>query len=403
MNLFGSSQQSTDGGADLIFDIRSGSVGACLVTTDGDTPEIRWSTRVSVDFLAEHDTDRLLHMTQDALRDAVNTARDEGLSVLDDTDQTSGVRDVFCYFAAPWQVGSPQEITIENEDPFVVDTKKIQLAKEKAQRLFLDNAVNRFGADSKSLQPLTTALLSIWCNGYELDNPIGVSTDTLQASTYVSMLPERVKDLVEQTISDAFHLDRLSLHSFTASVQRAFSQTFSHPKTFLVVNVDEEMTQLLVVNSGVLMGSVSYPLGSHFLIRTLAKSLDVPAGDARSRLRQYQHEEAQAESAATISRIINESKNRWQELLVESLGEFSADVSMPSYAFVLASHATSASFADFTREAEVEEHLLTEASFRVHEVTDDLLSIHVQSKEEHTDHHLSIASLTHTYSRTDLT
>jgi cell division ATPase FtsA len=213
------------------------------------------------------------------------------------------------------------------------------------------------------------------------------------------MLPRRVRQVTEEVISKTFHPDRLSCHSFTAAIQRAFTKQFSHPKTFLVVNVDEEMTQLLIVNSGVLMGSVSYPVGSHFLIRQLAKELDVPAGDAKSRLYQHQNKEAESRTAQDIERILTQTQERWQDLLVDSLGEFSADVSIPEYAFVLANHDVRGTFREFTQGVTVGQHLLRTDGFRVHEVSDDLLQIHVQSQQDHTDHYLSIAGLIHEHTK----
>lgn len=394
--------QSSKETADLIFDIRSGSVGVCLVSAGKDTPQIHWSKRFSVDFLSEHDTDRLLHMTKEALTKAVTAANKEGLQALKNETEVSDLGDIYCYFAAPWQIGSPQEITIQNESPFVVNEDRLQLAKEKAEDMFLEDALDRFSTDKENLIPLTTALLGCWCNGYRLENPHGVSTTKLRASTYISMLPQRVRETVENTISDEFHPDQISYHSFTAAIQRAFTKRFSHPKTFLVVNVDEEMTQLLIINSGVLMGSVSYPVGSHFLIRQLAKSLDVPAADARTRLRQYQEDEAEDKRHEEVEKVLKKTRDKWQELLSDSLGEFSANVSIPEYAFVLTNHDVSSSFSEFTKGVEVKDHLLREDSFRVHEVTDDLLQIHVATQEEHSDHYLSIASVIHADAQADV-
>ena len=401
MAFFSDTEQSSNQGVDVVFDIRSGSVGVCLVSADEQTPKIHWSDRFSVDFLAEHDTDRLLKMTKNALNKAVSTAHEDGLSELE-SDGSNPLCNIYCYFAAPWQIGSPQEITIQDDNEFTVTQNRLELAKEKAEKMFLDDALERHGTHKENLTKLSTALLAFWCNGYRLKNPHQVGTKNLRVSTYVSMLPRRVRQVTEEVISKTFHLDRLSCHSFTAAIQRAFTKHFSHPKTFLVVNVDEEMTQLLIVNSGVLMGSVSYPVGSHFLIRQLAKKLGVPAGDAKSRLYQYQNEEAESRTAQDIERILTQTKERWQDLLVDSLGEFSADVSIPEYAFVLANHDVSGTFREFTQDVEVGQHLLRTDGFRVHEVSDDLLQIHVQSQQDHTDHYLSIAGLIHEHTKKDV-
>lgn len=396
MKLFSNPQQSTQHDVDLILDIRSGSVGACLVSTNKDTPEIHWSDRFPVDFLTEHDTDRLLHMTKQALSEAVTTARDKGLQAMENASTSSQPGEIYCYFSAPWQIGSPQDITIEHDSSFVVNRSRLELAKEKAENVFLDNTLDNFSTNEDNLEPLTTALLGCWCNGYRLEEPNGVLTDRLKASTYVSMLPARIKSVVESTVTNTFHPGDISYHSFTSAIHRAFTKRFSHPKTFLTINVDEEMTQLLLINSGVLMGAVSYPVGSHFLIRELAESLDVPSADARSRLRQQQKNEAEEQSNQQIEEVVTKTRDKWQNLLIDTLDEFSADVSIPEYAFVLANRDVSKTFHDFVKNADVSDHILNEDSFRVHEVTDDLLQIHVTTTEDHSDHYLSIAGITHT-------
>lgn len=398
MNFF-SGSTSADNTVDVILDIRSGSVGAALFgSTDENRPHIYWSHRQSVDFLTEHDTDRLLHMTQEALEAVTKKIHKEGLAEYQkEHNKNAEIGKVHCFFAAPWQVGSPQEITITNEEPFTVDNERIELAKEKAEELFSEDTTSRFGTESENLRQLTTAVFSVWCNGYELEDPLGVKTDTLRAATYVSMLPNRVMQMTEDNISNHLHPDKVTMHSFMAAIHETFTQVFSHPKTFLVINVDEEMTQLLVVNSGVLMGSVSYPLGSHFLVRTLAKALDAPVADARSRLRQYQQDEANAQTQSKVNEVVNKARDRWQELLVSSLGEFSDDVSIPDYAFVLTNHLVSPIFADFAQDVSAQKHLLTDDSFRIHEVTDDLLTDHMTT-DDHADHYLSMASMVRTRS-----
>jgi len=393
MNFF-SSSNTANNTVGAVIDIRSGSVGAALLSyTAEGKPHIHWSHRQSVDFLTEHDTDRLIHMTQQALEETAEKIHDEGLKKSARIhEQEVGLGSVRCFFAAPWQVGSPQEITITNEEEFTVDQKQIELAKDKAESLFSEDTISRFGTESENFKQLTTAVFSVWCNGYQLENPLGVTTDNLRVATYVSMLPDRVKQLTENNISNHLHPDKLSLHSFTAAVHKTFTQAFTHPKTFLVINIDEEMTQLLVVNSGVLMGAVSYPLGSHFLIRTLAKALDVPAADARTRLKQYQEDEAETKTQSTVNQVVDKSRDRWQELLVSSLDQFSENISIPNYAFVLSNHATSPVFADFAGDVSVKEHLLTDDTFRIHEVTDKLLTNHIKAAD-HVDHYLGMASL----------
>lgn len=394
MNLFFSSQKSAESDVDLILDIRSGSVGACLVTTNKQTPEIHWSDRFSVDFLTEQDTDRLLHITKKVLSEAVTAARDEGLRTMEGTSAGSRLGEIYCYFSAPWQTGSPQDITIEHDSSFVVNQNRLQLAKTKAENVFVEETLENFGTSEENLEPLSTALLGCWCNGYRVEEPNGVLVDRLKVSTYVSMLPTRIKSAVESTVTNTFHPDNISYHSFTAAIHRAFTKRFSHPKTFLTINVDEEMTQLLIINSGVLMGSVSYPVGSHFLIRKLTQSLDVPAADARSRLRQQQRGEAEEQNKQQIEKVVTKTRDKWQKLLTDALDEFSAEVSIPEYAFVLANHDVSKTFRDFAKNTDVSDQILTEDTFRVHEVTDDLLQIHVATTEDHSDHYLSIAGIT---------
>jgi translation elongation factor EF-Ts len=402
MNFFSSSQQSYDGDVDAIFDIRSGSVGVSLVTADDETPKVHWSDRFAVDFLSEHDTDRLLHMTKDALTKAVSALQKDGLKAVKKTSKSASVGKVFCYFSAPWQIGSPQEVEIEKESRFIVNENRLELAQEQAEKLFQEKALKHYDTKEDNLVPLTTALLGCWCNGYRLEKPHGVRTNKLLASTYISIIPQRLRDTIEETISQSFHPDKISYHSFTVAIHRAFTERFSHPKTFLVINVDEEMTQLLIVNSGVLMGLVSYPTGSHFLIRQLSKSLDVPIADAKTRLHQFQEKEAGSIRDNEVKQILNKTREKWQELLRDALGKFSADISIPEYAFVLANHDTSAAFREFTKGMDVSDHILRTDSFRVHEVTDDLLQIHLSTQEDHSDHYLSIASVIHADTQTDI-
>ncbi|PSO46594.1 MAG: hypothetical protein BRC24_01170, partial [Parcubacteria group bacterium SW_4_46_8] len=90
------------------------------------------------------------------------------------------------------------------------------------------------------------------------------------------------------------------------------------------------------------------------------------------------------------------ARNRWQELLVSSLEQFSENVSIPAYAFVLSNHVTGSTFADFASDVSARKHLVVSDSFRIHEVTDDLLADHTTSTD-HVDHYLGMASLVETF------
>lgn len=387
MTLFGS--QTKTGGADVIFDIHSGSIGAAIVTFDGQ-PIVHWSTRKPIDFLSEHDTDKLLQTTKRKIAAVAETVHDDALDTLrakEGAPNTIGNVEVF--ISAPWHVGGAQKIIVRKDDPFTIDGEQLQLAQTKAEEMFREQAAQQFGAQQESMQSLETIILKTKCNGYTLENPRGATAADLSVFTHVSLVPKRVKETLEAALSDYFHPDRITLRSFVASLYRTFSGLFVHPTSFVIIDVDEEITRLILIESGSIAATVPFQLGSHFVVREVANELDVPAADAHAKIDQY----TSGNQTKQVSTVVESARARWQEQFRAALDDLSADISIPEFAYLLAEADTSSLFAEFARNIDVKDQLITTDQFRVHEVDDSLLTKHLTQKEDTLDHYASTTVL----------
>ncbi len=376
-----------------VFDIRSGSIGAAIVvTSEEEKPEVVWSHRKPISFMKEHDTSKLINMTKQAVDSAAERLQKVSSKITGKTD-ISPVQEIQCFFAAPWYVGSTQTVTINKDNPFTVDEERMNLARQKADELFREETVANHTKKEEDLEELDEAVFGIWCNGYRLNKPQEVATNTLRVAIYKSMLPTQIANITREAIGSRLNTDQLHFNSFTAAVSRLFTNVFDHPKSFLLVDAGDELTEILLVENGVLTESVSFPLGEHFLTRTVAKSLDRPPSDARSRLQLYLDNHQTSEHKQEIDDVVTEAKDRWQELFASSIGEFSPDVSLPSHAYVLSGHSVGSLLTDFVSDTSVKDHLVTRSRFRVHEVDSELLSSRLHTKRSAVDHFLAASVL----------
>lgn len=391
MGLF--ETKSSDPKTKAVFDIRSGSIGAAIVVTSQESdPEVVWTHRKSISFMEEHDTNKLVNMAKRALDTAASKLQKASGKISWETE-VPPIQDVQCFFSAPWYVGSTQTVTISKNEAFAVDKERMNLARQKAYEVFQEETIANHTKNKENLEELDETVFGVWCNGYKLNNPNRVKTNTLEVAIYISMLPTRIADVVRETVGSQFHTDRLSFSSFTAAISDLFTNVFDHPKSFLVVDAGEELTEILLVENEVLTESVSFPLGEHFLTRTLTEKLDTPPADARSRLRLYQEDHQSDKGKGEIDDVIKKAKKRWQELFASSIGEFSSNISIPSHAYVLSGHRFGSLFADFVSDTSVKDHLVTRPKFRVHEVDNQLLSSRLNTNKEEVDHFLATSIL----------
>jgi hypothetical protein len=166
-----------------IFDIGSGSVGGALVRipqNKKDLPTIIKSTRTDIVNRKEVDFNLFLN---DMILALGFTSQDIYQSKLGAPDE------IVCVLASPWYLSETRMIKMSKEHSFVF-TKKIvnDLLLNEVELLDKDFKEKYNGLDSLP-EIIEHPIVGVSLNGYQVDDPLGKRTKSLEMSMIISLCP----------------------------------------------------------------------------------------------------------------------------------------------------------------------------------------------------------------------
>jgi hypothetical protein len=149
-----------------------------------------------------------------------------------------------------------------------------------------------------------------------------------------------------------------------------------------LVDVDGEVTDILMVKKNILKGSISFPLGTNFIIRGLSAGLKCSLDEAKSFLSIFKDGHAEAALAKKISLALSDVKKEWLKKFQESLADLSNDISIPSLVFVATDRDWIDFFAETIKTEQFTQYTLAESKFEILPINTELLHGLVKFKDE---------------------
>ena len=249
------------------------------------------------------------------------------------------VEEVMCVLSAPWYVSQTRTIVFEQEKPFLVTEKKVDVLVEKE----IVELKKEFDAHYKDITKSSAEIIEIEnvhmkLNGYETSAPFGKEVQSLEAFLYVSMSSEHILKDLRTRAKNSLSVKKVSFHSFSLVAFSTLRDIYSNIHDFMFIDISGEMTDVAVVRKNTLIETLTFPLGTNFVLRTIASHLGTIPEEAQSFLALYEDHKIVEESEKKMRSALLHSEQEWMDAFKKDLRSLSTYTVLPRKIFIYHRH-----------------------------------------------------------------
>ena len=312
-----------------IFDVGSGSVGGalvCIPSGNKNLPTIIKSTRTDIVNRKEIDFDLFLNDMILALGFSANNIYQSGLGAPDE---------IVCVLASPWYLSETRMIKMSKESSFTF-TKKIvnDLLSKEIEFLNKDFKEKYSGLDNNSSEVIEHPIIGISLNGYQVDDPLGKRTKSIEMSMIISLCPKICLDKITETISKSFHNTPISFTSFMLSSYISVRDKYMNHDSYLLLDVGGEVTDIGIVYKGVLKQSLSFPFGRKTLYRNISSALNIELRDAVEIFNLYIKGNLSDKEKTKLLPVLESIGSSWNKSFKECINTLPRTLTIPNNIFL---------------------------------------------------------------------
>lgn len=355
MGLF--SKVGKEGELVLVFDIGSSSVGGALfLTQKSGIPKIVKVVREPILLQEALDIDRFLNLAMKSLETVAGEIYKAGMGV---------PQKCFCVLASPWHVSQTRVIKLAKNAPFVFNEKLANSLIKKEIALFEEEYSAKYGNVRSPVSPIEFKNIKIMLNGYETAKPLDQKARELEMTVFVSICEERILERVRGSLARFFHFKEVKFSSFVLASFAVVRDVYAHNNDFLLVDISGEVTEISMAKKNVLRESVSFPLGSNFIVRKASAMLSAPLEETKSLIALFENRHATEPVATKLMTILESLRKEWLQKFQESLANLSNDLSIPSTIYLAADKDFVSFFKQTIETEQFNQYTLTESKFKV--------------------------------------
>ncbi len=344
----------------LMFHVGSGSIIAAYVLleprAEGVIPQVENSVIVPLPITDELNGVVLVSAMRKALKKSAELMVEEKIGSPDE---------IICFLESPWYASQVRNIRITKNTPFLVTEKLITGLIKREIELFDKEELAQYRASGNDSVIIERELGAIRLNGYPTTDPYGKKTSEIDLSVVISFGPRALISEIQQEISAIFHRTGIKFKTFAHAGSSVVQDLFISQDQFLFADVGAEMTDIVLVKDNAYREAVSFPYGTHTLLRKVAIKLGVTIDVAQSLLSLYGTGKLEAMQAMKIERILAPVIQEWTRNLEISLEKLASRFTIPHTIALI----TEQSMLPFFKEAILDEsfaqHLLVAESFGV--------------------------------------
>ncbi len=339
----------------LVFDIGSSSVGASFfMMRENSSPEIIYTHREAIVVIENLELDSFLNNTLKALRIVVAKMCLAGIGKPEK---------IFCTLSLPWFHPETRIIKYSQEEPFIFSNKLVNSLIEKE----VESLIKTYNKDvnNQTVIPIEMKTMGISLNGYETKDPENKKAKELEIFTFFSLSEKDFLDKIEEEIQKHFHYKSIKFSSFLINSFTVARDMFVNYDRFLLVNIGGELTELSLVKKEKIKDNLSFPMGCNFMLRNLAKNLNLDIKQAHNYLLMYKDNHLINQADPKIEENINIFKNEWLQSFQQSLNNLSNDISLPSIVFITVDQDLASFFSEIIKGDQLNQYSLTEDKFKI--------------------------------------
>lgn len=258
--------------------------------------------------------------------------------------------------ASPWYLSETNTIKMKEENLFTVTENLIEKA--------VANLTKAHKEDS-TLSVLEQSYLSVFMNGYSLNNPIGKKAKDLDITVFNSYVKTDLLKTVKDLMHKNFHLHNIFIHSKSLVTYSAIGDMYPAITDYVIVDITTAITEVWITRGGVLKDTGSFPYGKSAFINSIAKSMMVNPEVAESLIKSYLSNHIEDDKKMAVISAVKIAQNEWVGNLNSVLKNLSLNNAIPRDFFMFAPQDLSELFKNFVESEEYQQSTMSEGNFNV--------------------------------------
>ena len=370
----------------VVYTIGSTRVTASILEIQLDAITCVYTTQSPLDHQEQLDLERLTHSMLSALKKVSVQIQKEGLQKVRTVLGYDGVFDSFiCIYTAPWFVSQTRMVTLKRKKAFVVTSKLTSKLLNDEITTFKKNLLEEnspykhlVGADVVDAYSIRTKV-----NDYKTKKPFGKQANSLTLSVYVSLMSSEMLRQTHELLKNTFHTDAIQCYSSTLVTYLATESLFKGYNSYLILEVNGEITDVSIVKDGVLLETASYPAGTNNLIRFVSQKTKLTKDDILSRLKLMTLAQTDRSTKKTeeVESMVYEAVSEWMQGLHRALERVSKGSPVPQVAFLLIDPVWEVLYQTALKDHSTELFTFSNHPFTVITINPEFVSQHVERKE----------------------
>jgi len=342
-----------------VFYIESGSVSGALIdfspTRKNISPVV---IPVTQQFVLKESlrTDRLKIAVTDALKQVASElskkAKEGGKKV------TTGS---IIILGAPWYVSQTTVIKETFRQPTVVTKKFFDDLIKKAVANF-----EKEHASSGNVSLLEQKVINAVLNGYQTNDPFNKKATDARFSLFLSVMPSDLKKQVEETLHAFFSRPIMAWQSAPLALFGGLRTLPATPNDFLILDTGAEVSELSLVRNNMLIETVSFPLGTSSMLRSMTTTLNSTYEVIESLVCSTHEQTQNSEMKERVDKALALSGDEWIKLFTSTLSLLAGGLSLPSTLFLISPKGWESTIEAFIKKENYGIVLLAEKSFSIY-------------------------------------
>jgi len=326
-----------------IFDIGSGSIRGAIVSiplNNKSIPKIIKSVKNEIKISEEFDFKKLINEMSSTLHLTASHLYDKKIGAPEE---------IYCFLSSPWYISEINTIRMSKEKSFIF-TKNLAdgLIKNEIEKL-IKVYKNKYSMTNGDAEIMEQHTISVALNGYTVNEPIGLKCQSLEMDMVISLAPKICLDKIRETLSKTFHHRKINFSTFTLATFFAVRDKYINQNSYLLIDISGEITDVGIVNKGVLKSVLSFPFGKKTFFKYMCTKLEIELRDAKELFKLYSQDNLSAEFKEKATPLFKSIENSWGESFAECLNTLPHVLTLPSTIFLTADNDIKEWFANVLR------------------------------------------------------
>lgn len=322
----------------LIIELGSGSVSAAIATLEKNSiPKIVYSIREQITFQKDIQLERILPMMLNTLDRICLKIQKEGLLELGRNGEkgNNSIHEIHLILSSPWSLSQTKISSIKLSKPTSITHSYISKVIDEQEKIAEVAAKDFFSGfhDKNDALVFEKRTIQIKLNGYKVNDVHGKIADQLDLALIVSIMPEALFIKISDTIGKYFNAANISAHSFTMSAFSAFRDIYPSRKSYIILDLSSEITDLSVIRDEVMSGGISFPIGRNHFVRVVAEELKISTDEAFSLVSTYHSGNLDKIYEFKIETSLSKAMTTWSDEFKKSLDTLSKEAYIPRTIF----------------------------------------------------------------------